>query len=474
MTFSILFDSLRLASFLLSLLFSFPHAFLAQNGIEIYPLSTWSDTSLITNSTQVRYSGCWGFTWLDKEYAVLGSTEGSHFFQIDNASLIPVDSVTGDYVSSQAITREFKYFEPYIFASSDEGTGSFQIIDVSYLPDSVHFIKTFRNDLLAKVHNQWVDSVNKLLYACSITPFIDPVDGNFVPMRVLDIADPLNPTLIWEGPEDVFEVHDVFVDTNGIAILNCGYEGLKVLDFSNPSSPIEVQNISVYQDQGYNHQGSFTKDRKYYIFGDETPGTKLKKAKVDTDFTLNIQNTFGLSNQPYDKTPHNIVCSKDFAYVAYYNDGLRIYDLRNDPPTEFAYYDTHQDIVGNTFSMWGAWGVYRFEGSQNILISDRISGLFLFNFDETKFPLAGNEFIQVFPNPLLASDKMTVVFPLNSNVLQYCILDSKGSILYENYSPLLYEEIDLDLSQGIYFLRMEYNNASDEKKFETKKILVLN
>ena len=472
MTYLILFDFFKTSVLCLFLCLLCSSNLFSQSSIEIQPLSVWSDTSLLTNSSQVRYSGCWGFKWLNQEYAVIGSTEGSHFFKIDNHDLLEVDSVTADFVSAQAITREYKFFDHYIFASSDEGTGSFQIIDISYLPDSVHLVKTYRNEILAKVHNQWVDTVNHILYACSVTPFIDPVDGNFIPMRIFHIIDPLNPQLLWEGPDDIFEVHDILVDTSGYAILNCGYEGIKVMDFSNAVNPVQIQNISIYNDQGFNHQGSLTEDKKYYIFGDETPGAKLKKAQVQDDLTLVINNTFGRPNEPYNKTAHNITCSNNFAYVAYYNDGLRIYDLRNDPPSEIAFFDTHSDLLGNTFSMWGAWGIYRFKETGNILLSDRIGGLFLFNFQESQYPVSANSQFQVFPNPAIQGNSINYIFPLNSEALKIMITDLEGSILYARNAPIPIDSFPLDFSQGVYFVTCEYLDEFGDIKVETKKILV--
>ena len=97
---------------------------------------------------------------------------------------------------------------------------------------------------------------------------------SLVPLKVFSLQDPLNPSLVWQGPDDLFEVHDVFVRDN-LAILNCGFEGIRVYDFSIPSQPIYKSNLSFYQDQGYNHQGWLCPDNETYIFADETAGTKV-------------------------------------------------------------------------------------------------------------------------------------------------------------------------------------------------------
>ena len=73
------------------------------------------------------------------------------------------------------------------------------------------------------------------------------------PMRVF-LVNPETPLLLWEGPNDIAEVHDIHVRDNE-AILNCGFDGIRIYDFTNPSNPIFTQSIEFYNDQGYNHQG---------------------------------------------------------------------------------------------------------------------------------------------------------------------------------------------------------------------------
>ena len=45
-------------------------------------LDNWQDTSLITNSSEVRYSGLFTFSKSAEEYAVIGTTEGAYFLQL--------------------------------------------------------------------------------------------------------------------------------------------------------------------------------------------------------------------------------------------------------------------------------------------------------------------------------------------------------------------------------------------------------
>ena len=458
----------------LYLLFGIFFTGIGQEFKNCFLLDNWQSDTILTNSSKVRYSGCWGFKQNGKEYAVIGSTEGHHFFQLTEADTFQfIDFIPGRYISAQAITREYKNFQNYIYATGDEGDGSLQIIDVSYLPDSVSLIQDIQNSEIGKIHNLFIDSTNALMYACSVTSFLNGQELSLVPLKVFSLQNPLNPTLIWQGPEDLFEVHDIFVRDN-LAILNCGYEGIRVYDFSQPNQPIYKSNLTIYQDQGYNHQGWLCPDNKTYVFADETAGTKIKKATLNTDLSLTINSLFGAENEPYDKTAHNIHCTNEFAFVAYYNDGIRIFDLRSNPPTEIAFYDTHQEELGNTFSMWGAWGIYAFLPSNRVLVSDRITGLYMFDFDRelfSKLPLT--EEIVIFPNPSSSDESCTFSIPNDAKDPQLIVIDMFGKIVWEpNFLNSSIVTLDKNFSSGMYCVQFKFTNYLGERETQFKKLII--
>ncbi|MBM3453216.1 MAG: choice-of-anchor B family protein [Bacteroidetes bacterium] len=437
-------------------------------------LDNWRSDTILTNSTKVRFSGCWGFIQNGKEYAVIGSTEGHHFFQLTEADSFQfIQFIPGRYVSSQAITREYKNYSNYLYATGDEGDGSLQIIDLSFLPDSVSLVQDIQNSEIGKIHNIFIDTANDLLYACSVTPFLNGQELNLVPLKVFSLQDPLNPSLVWQGPEDLFEVHDIFVREN-LAILNCGYEGIRIYDFSQPDQPIYKSNLSIYQDQGYNHQGWLCPDNKTYIFADETSGTKIKKALLNPDFSLTVNHLFGTENEPYDKTAHNIHCTNEFAFVAYYNDGLRIFDLRSNPPLEIAFYDTHEDEPENIFSMWGAWGIYAFLPSNRILVSDRISGLFMFDFDRELFLKSPpKEEIVIFPNPCSSDESCIFSIPHEAKNPQLRIIDMFGKVIWStNFTNTSIVTFEKNLSSGMYCVQFEFTNYMNEQETQLKKLII--
>ena len=84
---------------------------IAQN-VNITLLDNWQDTSLLSNSSGVRYSGCFSFERENIEYVVMGTTEGASFFQLTDANeIVFIDDIPGSYISSQAITREYGIYE---------------------------------------------------------------------------------------------------------------------------------------------------------------------------------------------------------------------------------------------------------------------------------------------------------------------------------------------------------------------------
>lgn len=433
-------------------------------------LDHWFEDSLLTNSSLTRFSGCFGFVHNGKEYAVIGSTEGAHFFLLSPSNkLVPAGFVKGRFSSSQVVHREFKVFKHYAYAVCDEGTSSLQIIDLNTLPDSVVKVADIQDTLFGRIHNVFIDTANALLYACLVTPIVNGSELQKIPLRVFSLVDPLHPALVWEGPTDIPEVHDCYA-RNHTAILNCGHDGLRVYDFSTPSAPQLKSVLTFYQDQGYNHQGWLSPTGKTYIFADETTGKRVKKCSFSTDFSIQIQSYFG-TNAQNGSIPHNIMCTDDYAFVAYYNEGLRIFDIRH-TPVEVASYDTY--LTNAAFKMNGAWGIFSDYPSHRIVVSDRQGGLFLFHFDRDRLNVNPPNGFLIYPNPTGVGGTYWVQSEDNA-ITHFTVelFNPVGELITTGHSTYnSYLEMPSNMSQGIYFLKISYTNYLGEAVTTTKQFTV--
>mgnify|MGYP000847407157 CR=1 FL=1 len=441
-----------------------------QDSKNISLLDQWQNNNLEVNSTKVRYNECWGFVYNSQEYAILGSTEATHFFKLTDANkLIEVDSIKGKHVASTVIHRDFKTYKNYAYSVCDEGNSSLQIIDYSYLPDSVYLVNEIESNF-KRAHNLFIDTVSGLLFVCGPMHSSMSIDTQYK-LDVYSLTDPVNPSLIWSADPTSFPyVHDCYV-RNNIGYLNCGDDGLRVYDFSNPSNPLFIQNLNIYQDQGYNHQGWLSPDGKTYIFGDETNGKRLKKCSVDANHNLQINSYFG-TNSINNSVPHNIMITNELAFVSYYNEGLRIYDTRNTLPEEIAHYDTYSEE--NVFKMNGAWGVYSELPSQRILVSDRQNGLFLFDFDRTVFNAPSNGISSLFPNPVLKGENITIKLNVPNSTLNYSEIHNEigQKLLTIDNSNFSYQVIEMNFSAGIYFVKINYSDYLGDENYEIHKFII--
>ena len=73
---------------------------------------------------------------------------------------------------------------------------------------------------------------------------------------------------------------------------------------------------------------------------------------------------------------HNVFVLDDMLYISYYIYGLQVLDITNPSNLELvAFYDTFNQETDYIYT--GAWGAYPYFGSDNVLISDRVTGLYV-------------------------------------------------------------------------------------------------
>ena len=137
----------------------------AQSGENLELLFNWNDTTIVgTSAYNNVYNEVWGLVVNEREFAVIGSTSGTHIFDItDPVNSEQVQFIPGAAVGTQIIHRDYHF----LYAVSDEGNSTLQIIDIKQLPDAAPVIYD-SNELIKTAHNIFIDENLNKLYACNV------------------------------------------------------------------------------------------------------------------------------------------------------------------------------------------------------------------------------------------------------------------------------------------------------------------
>lgn len=370
--------------FLLFLVMAWPSLALTQVSFNMTMLGNLDLPNLPTRFGS-QYNDCWGFRHNNgTEIAIIGGIEDIFFVDVT----VPADpeviythhvlnSPSG--TTNQSLWRDFKTYGNYAYAAADEGTSGLLIFDLSQVPVSVTMVKqtvAFWN----RTHNIFIDEQNGKLYASGS----NSVSNGLV---ILDlVSNPADPTTFWNVPLNGVGggyVHEAYVRDNIAYCSHGSLAKLQMYDFSALPNFTVVGTVENYPEPGYNHSSWLNSEGNMLVMVDETHGSDVKL--VDVSDPLNITqddfNTFYSellgSGAPGESIVHNPFIHGDYAYLAYYHDGVQVFDISNpENITLVAYYDTYPDNTGYS-GYNGCWGVYPFLQSGIIIASDQNYGLFV-------------------------------------------------------------------------------------------------
>lgn len=466
---------------ILLLIFTFISIQLFAQPQEATLLGTWNDSSIPGSFFfDNAYNEVWGLAVNDKEIAIIGSTMGTHFIDVTdptNPTEITEAFVPGADAGGNIIHRDYHDYNGYLYAVADEGQSTLQIIDITNLPDSTTVVYD-SNEFLRTAHNIFIDSTNAMLYACGVRKV---GGGGFTNVQVLSILEPTTP-IVLNNYNDIPYLHDIYVENN-IAYANCGSDGFFVVDFTDPTAPSVLGSMTTYPQQGYNHSGWKNNDSDHYYMADETWDTDLKVVDVSNFDDISVIDTFN-AEQTLTTIPHNLIVRCDQLYVSYYYDGLQIFDI-SDPasPVRTHFYDT--STIPNQENYEGAWGVYPFLPSGNILVSDMQNGLFvleavsthecenLVSIETIESPI---NTIKIFPQPAVSELQVSLESIDNQGVVDLQLVDLMGkSVQVFSQQDLLEgkNEFSLSLKEGIstgmYFLQISNSDWKISKKVIVSK-----
>lgn len=380
-----------LSLFLLSPIFLFSQA------TEANLLGHWEDNSLTPTSwLDGRYNDVWGAEINGVEYAIIGSTEGTHFLSLaDPANPEEVAFIQGTATGPSLVHRDVKIYQHYAIAVADEGNSTLQIIDMSDLPNGVSVVYD-SNELINQSHNIFIDEPNARLYAIG-----GNANGSSFRVRIISLENPADPEQLSTFPGGNITIpstHDIYVKDH-IGYINCGNNGFWVVDFTDPNEAVLLGTMTDYPQAGYNHSGWLSKDGKYYFLCDETHGSDVKVVDVSDFSDMNVvalMNAESTNNQ----IAHNAYVVGDLLYVSYYYDGLQVFDVSNPlEPQRLKYYDTFDGDSDGSYQ--GAWGIFVMSSGM-ALLSDMNNGFYVFDkiigptaynitVDESEFTLCEGE-----------------------------------------------------------------------------------
>ena len=362
-----------------------------ENGLAgIYPCN---DYDLLTHIPIEEIGGpntsgndCWG--WVDpetnKEYALMATNKGVTFVDITDPANAQVLGTLKTRTENSS-WRDVKVFNSFAYIVSEATDHGVQAFNLTKLRDVINPPVEFTSDreyaYIKSAHNIFINENSGFAYVVG-TP--DYQGGPIF----LDINDPFSAIESGNYADDGYS-HDVQVvtyngpDTDYIGkeiLIGSNENEVAIIDVTDKANPQKISTIS-YSNIGYTHQGWFTEDFKYFLLGDE-----LDERDFGTNSRTIIFNFTDLDNPVYHMDylgptaaiDHNGYIKDNIFYQANYTGGVRmidISDIENKNLTEVGFFDTFPDNNNTSFN--GAWNVYPFLPSGNIIISDINRGLFV-------------------------------------------------------------------------------------------------
>ena len=437
-----------------------------------YPCNGYDLQSHIDLGTLNASSGNDSWGWVDPdngdEYALIGLRNGTAFINITDP-INPVYLGKLPTHTSNSTWRDLKVYNNHVFIVSEANGHGMQIFDLTRLRSVTSPPENFTEDAhysgFGSAHNIVINEDTGYAYGVGTNTF------NGGP-HFVNIQNPTSPiaaggyalddyshdaqVVTYNGPDTDYTGQEILIGSNENEIV--------VVDITDKSNPSPISNTG-YSNVGYTHQGWFTEDQRYFIVGDETDelsfGFNTRTIIFDLLDLDNPQLMFEYFG-PNESIDHNGYVKGDKYYMASYRAGMRVLDISdiaNSNITEIGYFDSYPANDGADFD--GAWSVYPYLPSGNIIISDIDRGFFLVK-DPTI--LSTNEVsvteFSIYPNP--AKTNITIQSQ-NSPVSQVEIYNVLGQrVLNSDFSETTSVNIDISgLNSGMYLVKI--NNLTTQR-----------
>jgi choice-of-anchor B domain-containing protein len=327
----------------------------------------------------------WG--WVDattgNEYALVGMTNGTAFVDVTDPES-PVFLGRLPTQTRSSTWRDIKVYQDHAYIVADgAGAHGMQVFDLTRLrgvtapadfsPDAVY------GDF-ANAHNVAINEDTGFAYAVGTNTCGEG-------LHMVDITTPNNP--IFAGCHASADTHDTQCviytgpDTDHLGAEICASSNVNHVEIADVTNKVAPQTLAAvtYPDLGFVHQGWLTDDHRFLLIGDE-----LDEANFGVPTRTHVFDVTDLDAPAFvfayeastRSIDHNLYVLGNRVYQANYTSGLRILeftDLGNQEMSEVAVFDTFPDSDAVNFD--GAWSVYPYLPSGNLIVNDVTNGLFV-------------------------------------------------------------------------------------------------
>ena len=331
-------------------------------------------------------SNCWG--WVDpdtnKEYALRGTNKGVTFIDITNPAKATIIGTLKTTTENNVI-RDIKVFSSFAYIVSEAPGHGMKIFSLGQLKDvkepPVEFSSNENYSLIGSAKNIIINETSGFAYILGTTRdngspvFLDisktPVaveKGFYIKDSYANNAE----VITYNGPDTDYIDKEIFVGSNDNNIV--------ILDVTDKENPTEISTIN-YTNIGKTTRGSFTQDLNFFIIGDEKDeqNSAINTRSIVFDFT-DLDNP--IHSFDFEGTTNAIDVTSyingNLLYQANTTAGVRILDVsdvENKNIKEVGFFDTYPE--NNNQEKNGAWSVYPFLPSGNIIVSDFNKGFFV-------------------------------------------------------------------------------------------------
>lgn len=313
-------------------------------------------------------SNIWG--WWDNsgnEYALVGTESGLSIVDVTNPTtptelfLIP---------GPNSIWREVRTHSHYAYVTT-EGGGGVTIVDLSQLPTAAPYTLYTGDGAIAgqldNIHSLHIDGGYLYLHGSNL------FNGTTI---ICDLnADPWNPTYLSNIGGTY--VHDGMAHGNSYYPCHIYQGEFEVVDVTNKSNPLTLNS---QQTPGlFTHNSWLSTNSQVLFTTDEVQNSFLTSYDVSNPNNISELDRMQVTPGSQSIIHNTYVIEKngtDYAVSSWYKDGTAIADVeRPDNMVFIGWFDTYVQGAGNGFN--GAWGVYMYLPSGNVLVSDIDNGLYV-------------------------------------------------------------------------------------------------